>query len=203
MLFPPLGYAYYGATVGAVLLTVLFFAINSPLRDEVNLAVKPATVPERLTRGYGQKEFSEFQAIARAKDIGGKGMNAIELYRHRILLLDIGFCVFCGLASYLLWGLVATAALSPGMLGLFANQAGAASIYTWMIPKLCFVGAVSSILYGVIDTSEDVTLIYLLGLQEPTVGQVQFASVITVTKIVTILCSGFGAALFGILGLIF
>lgn len=203
MLLPPLGYAYYGATVGAVLLTVLFFAINSPLRYEVNLAVKPATVPERLTHGYGQKEFSEFQAIARAKDIAGKGMSAIELYRHRILLLDIGFCVSCGLASYLLWGLVEKAALSPGMLDLFSDHAAATSIYTLVIPKLCFVGAVSSILYGLIDTSEDVTLIYLLGLQEPTAGQVQFASFLTVTKIVTIGCSGFGAALFGILNVIF
>jgi hypothetical protein len=203
MLFPPLGYAYYGATVGAVLLTVVFFAINSPLRDEVNLAIKPVKVPERLTHGYSHKEFTDFQAVSRAKEIDSRGMSAIELYGHRILLLDIGFCVFCGLASYLLWGLVENAALSPSVLSHFSNQGTAISIYTWMIPKLCLVGAVFSILYGIIDASEDVTLIYLLRLQEPTPGQVQFASFLTVTKIVTIGISGFGAALFGILNAIF
>jgi hypothetical protein len=203
MLFPPLGFAYYGATIGAIILTVLFFAINSPLRDQLNRAVSPTTVPERLIHGYTQKEFSTFQIIARTKVISGGGVSAIEFYRNRVLLFDIGFCLFCGLASFLLWGLVEKAALSPAIIGLFSDQGSAASIYTWVIRKICLVGAVSSILYGLIDLSEDVTLVYLLGLQEPTVGQVRFASFLTVTKVVTIACSGFGAALFGLLNLIF
>jgi hypothetical protein len=202
MFFAPPGYAYYAATVAALLLTILFFAINSPLRDAVNAAVYPARVPERLTRGYDRKEFTDFQATAGAKEIDGEGMSAMELYRRRILLIDIGFCVFCGLASYFLWGLVAHAAMSAPVLGLITNEK-AASIYIWVIPKICVVGAVLSLSYALIDMSEDITLIKLLGLQEPTVRQVQFASFLTVTKIVTIIGSVFGAVLFGILNAVF
>jgi len=201
MLFPPIGAFYYAATVAAILLTTLFYGMNSGLRDEVNQAISPREVPERLTHGYSQKQFQEFQKVAATSAV--KSTTALELYRGRILFLDIGFCVFCGVASFLLWGLVEKAALSVHALSLFSNHGAAASVYIWVVPKLCSVGAVFSILYGFIDAAEDVTLIYLLGEQTPTTSQVQFASFLTVAKIVTIICSVFGAALFKILGLIF
>lgn len=165
MLFPPVGAFYYAATVAAILLTTLFYGMNSGLRDEVNQAISPSEVPERLTRGYSQKQFQEFQKVAATSAV--KSTSALELYRRRILVLDIGSCVFCAAASFLLWGLVEKAALSAHTLSLFSNHGTAASVYVWAVPKLCMVGAVFSILYGIIDAAEDVTLIYLLGSRHP------------------------------------
>ena len=69
MLFPPVGAFYYAATVAAILLTTLFYGMNSGLRDEVNQAISPSEVPERLTRGYSQKQFQEFQKLEKHRDV--------------------------------------------------------------------------------------------------------------------------------------
>ena len=194
MLFPPSGALYYETTIAARLGTTLLFGMNSGPRDSNKQARQPVEVPERLIHGYSQKEFQDFQKIATAKVIGGT--STLELYRRRVLLLDIGFCVFCAMASFLLWGLLEKAALSEYALSFLSNHVAAASVYSWAVSKICFVGAVFSVLYGFIDAAEDVTLIYLLAEQEPTSFEVHFASFLTVAKVVTIACSGILAPLF-------
>jgi hypothetical protein len=203
MVLTPSGSLYYAATIAAILLTTLFYGVNSGLRDQIRLTIKPSEVPEHMTHGYSQKEFIDFQKVAGARVVEGTSTRALELYRKRVLLLDIGFCVFCGLASFLLWGLVERAALSARVLYLLSDHQTIASVYSWIIPKICFTGAAFSILYGIVDAAEDITLIYVLGQLAPTPLQVQVASFLTVTKIVTIAGSVFGAVLFEILGLIF
>jgi hypothetical protein len=114
------------------------------------------------------------------------GQPALQLYRERVLILDIGFAVALSLFCLAFWRLVAQQAPSP--------------FTTW----LSIIGGTAGLLYGFTDVCEDVVLRALLERGRPISNfESTFASVVTRLKIIAICVSVVGAIVFVLMGYAF
>lgn len=165
--------------------TIGFYHANHKLRSAVDEAVAPLEVPERRRRGYSDQDLVDFRTFALSRPTPF-GKSALEIYRERVLKIDIGFAVALGLFSLLGWIVVAQQvghplALSFAMLGGFA-----------------------SFLYGLSDFGEDVMLGMLLNPDRAIHHRkVERAAAFTLLKMITIWLSLFGGAAFGVLWLVY
>jgi len=157
--------------------TLLFHLLNRKPRADVDAAVIPLKVPERRY-GYSARELGEFRTAAlHAPAINGQ--SPLDLYRKRVLPVDVGFAVALALASYCLWQIAV-----PTM--------GANGLVNW----ISTMGWALSFLYGAFDFGEDASLFFLLKRDPTYSGTVTFASLCTMGKMITITGSLFGLAIF-------
>ena len=109
-----------------------------------------------------------------------------ELYRERVLLLDIGFAVALGLFCLAFWRLAVQQVPSP--------------IGVWF----CIICGTAGLLYGLFDVCEDITLRALLQRDRPINNlEAGLASVLTRFKMVAICVSVVGVAVFLLLSYAF
>ncbi|WP_315745463.1 MULTISPECIES: hypothetical protein [unclassified Bradyrhizobium] len=160
----------------SLILTVATHFLNRRSRSIVDRAMAPLCIPERMRRGYDAHQLSAF--IAKATSCStDRGRTILDLYRGKVLSMDLGFAVGLCLFSALVWSLV-----TPHL--------PAYPLFTW-------VGWTASLLYLCLDVAEDIALIRLLRADRQ-VGRMEtsIASIFTIGKIITITVSLFGLAVF-------
>jgi hypothetical protein len=175
-------------TVTCLILTGLtaigFYGANYKLRIAVDDAVAPLQVPERQF-GYTAQDLVVFTAKSDGQPTSF-GRSALELYRERVLLLDIGFAVALGLFCLAFWRLAVQQVPSP--------------IGVWF----CVICGTAGLLYGLFDVCEDIMLRALLQRDRPINNlEAGLASVLTRFKMVAICVSVVGVAVFLLLSYAF
>lgn len=167
------------------LATVGFYHANHKFRSAVDDSLAPVTVPERRKNGYNAQDLIDFRTLALNRPTS-LGEPALDVYRQRVLKIDIGFAVALGFFGVFGWVVIAQCTGHPLVLAL-----------------AMFCGFMS-FLYGVSDLTEDLLLGILLEPNRPVSYQAaQNAVACTRTKIVTICLSLIAGAMFGLLWVIY
>lgn len=159
-------------------LTILFHFLNRKLRDLVDAAIAPLKVPERRPSGYSQADLATFRDVAAQTQADGR--SALNLYRGKILTIDLGFAVCLAAFSYIAWDYAAP------------SQAALNGTIHW----LGWLGRLMSLVYGLADVAEDVLLMALLRPQKPVGKRTSLASLCTRGKMISLTCSAFGVLVF-------
>jgi hypothetical protein len=163
-----------GITVACLVISglaaIAFYGANYRLRAIVDDAIAPLKAPERQF-GYSLQELVGFKARG-ANQPTVLRRSALEVYRRKILVIDIGFAIGLGIFCLAFWLLIAQHATSL--------------LVTW----LALIGGAAGLLYGLFDVCEDVVLRNLLQPDRAITGlEARAASVLTQAKIATI-CRG-------------
>ncbi|WP_407193231.1 hypothetical protein [Bradyrhizobium sp. STM 3566] len=165
--------------------TLGFFGANHKFGAAVDRAVAPIKVPERRWRGYSAQDLNEFR-IAALKQPTAFGKSALDLYRDRVLLIDMGFAVALGFFSLLSWVVA-------------AQQAG--SSFVSSLAMFCGTGGA---IYGLSDLGEDIILRMLLQPGRAVRDDdAKRATALTSLKFATICISIVGAIVFALLSIVF
>lgn len=178
-----LGWSIVGSVISGAA-TIGFYQANARFRAAVDEAVAPWTVPERLLRRYDAQYLIDFRAIALAR-LTASGKPALDVYRSRVLPIDLGFAIALGLFGLFGWLLAIHFAASTLMLavGLF--------------------GGFASCVYAVCDLGEDILLRRLLDPEGSVAEQAaQKAATLTRMKLIFITLSVIGALTFLMLMLV-
>lgn len=183
---------YYAALTVSFLLCIGAFARNQKYRNAIDHSLAtvegavPFKIPERL-KFYDAGYLNSFKEAAAGLSTP-YGNSALELYvRPTLLWLDVCFAIsLSALAALIWWGILQ-------WFPQFSFIAGAA--------KFCLTMAV---LYGVADVAEDIWLAKLLSRQGPVSGGAGWlACKLTQLKLITIVLSLIGGAVFVLLSRIF
>jgi hypothetical protein len=162
---------------------IIAFIDNRALRHEIRAALGPElkTPEEQVIRGYDRPYLQQIaEGLLRAKATGQDGTLLDQYSRPVLLWYDVIFAIALGIFSACLWAWV-------------LMQFGPSGPLRYLL----IVMAVSSLLYAVIDTAEDFSLVSAFR----TPGTISdsealVASVLTRLKFVSIVGSGAGAAVY-------
>jgi hypothetical protein len=165
----------------SLMLTVATHFLNRRSRLTVDRAVAPLRVPERML-GYGANQLSVF--VVKATNLLTESRQTVlDLYRGKVLPIDLGFAVALGLFSALLWTLI-------------APHLPTHPFFAWV----SWIGWSASFLYLIFDMAEDIALFLLLRPdRQIRNGQASIASTFTVGKMISITGSLFGLGVFAFL----
>ncbi|MDE5464913.1 hypothetical protein [Bradyrhizobium sp. CSS354] len=165
--------------------TIVFFGANHRFREAVDQAIAPMKVPERRWRGYSAQDLADFKRVGLERPTTF-GKSALDVYRDRVLVLDLGFAVALGFFSLLSWVVAVQQIGSP------------------LVSSFAMFGGMAGFIYGCSDVGEDFMLRMLLRPERIVRDDdARRATALTWLKFAMIGISIVGAAVFGMLTLVF